>query len=89
MRDVRFGKWPVLGRQWSRIIDHGIPNGSRYLVVRCVGKADVQNSLLVMSGHADSSVHRLNDIGLEQLALTEDSDAGSIPIQKIPVLGQL
>lgn len=79
----------VGGRYRSGVLLHRPPHGGGDLVPAGVWEADVQDGLVVVFGHAACSVHRLEHIGLDQVALAEDSYACAVPVEQIAVLRQL
>lgn len=54
-----------------------------------VGEADVQDGVAVVLRELDGAVNGLQDVGLDELALSEHADAGAVALQEIAMLGEL
>ena len=83
---MRLGKGTWRTGEWRGILDHGVSDRRRDLVVRSIGKANVQNSSSIMACHLDGAVNGFKNVGLEQTALTEYADTGPVAVKKVTVL---
>ena len=80
-REVRWQGFGVLG--------HGVADRARDFVLAGVGEADVQDGVAVVLGQIHGAVDGLQDVGLDELALAQDADAGAVALQQLAVLGEL
>ena len=90
VRDVALGKWPrEVCRQWLRVLDDGVPDRACDLVLARVREADVQDRVAVVLRQVDRAVNGLQNVGLDELALSEHAYAGAVALQDLVVLGEL
>ena len=54
-----------------------------------VGEADVQDRVAIVLRQVHGAVNGLQDVGLDELALSEHADAGTVALQDLAVLGEL
>ena len=54
-----------------------------------VGEANVQDRVAVVFGDIHSSIDSLQNVRLDELALSKDTDAGAVSFKNLAVLGQL
>lgn len=57
--------------------------------MRGVGEADVQDRMGVVTCHVDGAVDGLDYVLLDELALTQDADAGTVAVEQVAVLCEL
>lgn len=87
--DVRLGERALRRGERFRVLDDRLPDRRRDLVLRGVREADVQDGLAVAARQLDGFVDGLEHVGLDELALSEDPDAGAVSLQQVAVLRQL
>ena len=87
--DMGLGKGSLQRREGGRVISNSIADGGSDLVARGVRYADIQDGVAVAASQLDRPIHGLEHVGLDQLALPQDTDAGAVPLQQVAVLREL
>lgn len=88
-------EWPLhllltqtLGERLTELF-HRVPYRRGNLLPTCVRETNVQDAIAVSTRHFHSTIHRLEDIRLDEFSLTEDADPRAVPVEQVAVLDEL
>lgn len=90
VRDVALGEWSwEVGWERFRVFDYGVPDRGGHFVLARVGEADIQYCVAVVLCEFHGTVDGFEHVGLDELALAQDADAGAVALEDLAVLREL
>ena len=83
------GEAAVLAWGGFRVIFYHVLDGHCDFVARGVREADVEDCVFVVFCHGDGVVYCFDDVWVEEVSVSEDSDRGAVSLEELSVLGEL